>query len=398
MRLDTMGFWPFGRDPANIEIASRVVTAATQSGHRVRGKLTLHFLEAQRQADADLAADRCAALAAALLREAPDHSVIGAEAQLSADLTAHYPQDVAAARVVELAALHVVGDSALSDELRRASGSSGTMAAVVPPTPPPLHEGASSHEPRPKPWDPAEPSSTHPPAPPVPAARPTSPSAPPPVHGAPPMRRRGSSQIRSIQALLMPPGTSATAMGQFVAPLVKDSAARLLIGFLRAHDLVAVRHVSIDDSSAEMLATLVPVSDAPPGGYEASRAGEIARWQTTLGQGVMFALQHEARVTSVYLAKDALARIDVMPALADAVVEAVSAAAFPDEAGLLAEVVRSPIPAPPDFVSTLAEAMILLACADDDPASVASALAPLLATVQDDLNVAAMIIKASSGG
>src|SRR5262249_20816868 len=148
--------------------------------------------------------------------------------------------------------------------------------------------------------------------------------------------------IRSIQALLMPPGTSPAAMGQFVAPMVKDSAARLLIGFLRAHDLITVRGVAVDDSSAEMLATLVPASDAPPGGYEQSRAGETARWQGTLGQGAMFALQREVRLQSAYLAKEALAKAEVMPALADAVVGSVCAAAFPDEAGLLAEIAKAP--------------------------------------------------------
>lgn len=186
-------------------------------------------------------------------------------------------------------------------------------------------------------------------------------------------------------------------MGQFVAPLVKDSAARLLIGFLRAHDLIAVRGVSIDEGSAEMLASLVPVSDAPPGGYEASRAGEIARWQTTLGQGVMHALQHEVRVVSAYLAKDALARGEVMPALADAVVESICSAAFPEEAGLLTDLGRFPSGVEPAFVTSLAESLTRIAGATEDPASIASALTPLVAMVQDDLNVAALIIKQSSG-
>ena len=52
MPATTMGFWPFGRDPANIELVSRVITAATQNGYRVRGKLTIHFLAPQRQAEA----------------------------------------------------------------------------------------------------------------------------------------------------------------------------------------------------------------------------------------------------------------------------------------------------------------------------------------------------------
>src|SRR4051812_30870504 len=121
-RGDEMGFWPFGREPAEIEIATRVITAATQNGVKVRGKLTIHFDEQQRQIDADAAADRCATVAIALLREAPDHErLIGAEAQLNAHLLARYPSDIASARAVELAALHVVGDPTLSDELRRAS-------------------------------------------------------------------------------------------------------------------------------------------------------------------------------------------------------------------------------------------------------------------------------------
>jgi hypothetical protein len=418
-----MGFWPFGRDPANIELVSRIITAATQNGYRVRGKLTIHFLEPQRQADADEAADRCSAAAVAMLREAPDHGrLIGAEAQLSADLTARYPHSAAPARGVELAALHVVGDPTLSDELRRASG---TMPAVGGPA---TQQSSITSRPPPAAGTPRPPAtssasatpSSMPPAPlgetPRPPASLSQParsypsSAPAPGHEAsaiskspstaapPPMRRRGSSQIRSIQSLLMPPGTSPAAMGQFVAPIVKDSAARLLIGFLRAHDLVTVRKVSLDENSAELLASLVPASDALPGGYEASRAGEIARWQAVLGQGPMFALHHEVRVWSAHLAKESLARAEVMPALADAVVESICAAAFPDEAGLLAEVARLPSPLPADFVGQLAQALTQLAEAEDDPASLSAAMAPLVTTVQDDLQVSATIIKQSSGG
>jgi hypothetical protein len=146
-----------------------------------------------------------------------------------------------------------------------------------------------------------------------------------------------------------------------------------------------------------MLASLVPMSDASPGGYEASRAGEIARWQTTLGQGVMYALQHEVRVVSAYLAKEALARAEVMPALADAVVEALCASAYPDEAGLLTDLGRFPGAVDRAFVSVLAHDLTRIAGTSEDPASIAAALTPLVAMVQEDLNVAAQIIKQSSG-
>src|SRR5262249_50683293 len=135
--------------------------------------------------------------------------------------------------------------------------------------------------------------------------------------------------------------------------------------------------------------TLVPVSDAPPGGYELSRAGEIARWQAALGEGCIPALHHEVRVASAYLAKDALARIEVLPALADQVVEAVCGAAFPDDPGILAELARFPIPMSADFVADLTGALIRHAGAGDDPAAMASALAPLVATVREDFNVTA---------
>jgi hypothetical protein len=184
-------------------------------------------------------------------------------------------------------------------------------------------------------------------------------------------------------------------MAHYVAPLVKDSAVRLLIGFLRAHDLVTVRGVSIDDNSAEMLANLVPVSDASPGGYEASRATEIHRWQSTLGEGPISALRREVNVMSVHLAKDALARVEVMPALADAVVEAVIATAFPDDPGIATELGR--FPSDPDFVPFVARELSKLAGTADDPVTLAAALTPLFAMIQDDLNVAATIIKQSSG-
>jgi hypothetical protein len=212
----------------------------------------------------------------------------------------------------------------------------------------------------------------------------------------PPIRRR-SSQTRSVQSLLMPPGTPPMVMGQFVAPTVKDSAARLLVGFLRAHDLIGVRHVTIDESSAEMLATLVPASDAPPGGYESSRASELSRWQSVLGEPAIAAVRGRLQLYSVYLARQALAVVELMPTLADAVIEGICGAAFPDAPGLAAEAAQLPTPITADFVNRMAIDLTARGRTADDPAAMASALAPLVATVQEDLKIQAMIIKASSG-
>jgi hypothetical protein len=357
MGLTTMGFWPFGRDPANIEIVSRVVTATAQNGYRVRAKLTLHFVDPLSQADADEAADHCASQATALLREAPDHSsIIGNEARLSTELGARYPVTSAKLRAIELASIHVVGDPALSDELRR---------AVTP----------TSLSPYPG----------------IPAVSVTS------ATPGPPAVRRRSSQIRSVQSLLMPPGTPPAVMGQFVAPTVQDSAARLLVGFVRAHDLIGVRKVTIDENSAEMLATLVPPSDAPPGGYEASRASELARWEAALGGAAIAALRHQLHLYSVYLVRQALGVVELNATMADAVIEGICAAAFPESAGLAAEAAQLPSPIPSDFVDRMVVDLVRRAGTADDPSAMASALAPLVATVQDNLKISAMIIKASSG-
>ena len=193
-----MPFWPFGRDPADIEIATRVITAATQNGVKVRGKLTIHFSEAQRQNNADAAADRCATVAIGLLREAPEHQrLIGAETQLNAQLLARYPGDIASARAVELAALHVVGDPALSDELRRAS-SSGSIAPLPPSTQPPprssLPSGSGAPSSRAATVS-SPPRSVSPSS--VPALHSaSSPSPPHSGYGAPPRRRGCPARLR----------------------------------------------------------------------------------------------------------------------------------------------------------------------------------------------------------
>lgn len=196
---------------------------------------------------------------------------------------------------------------------------------------------------------------------------------------------------------MMPPGATPAAMSQFVVPHVRDSAARILIGFLRAHDLIAVRGVTFDEGSAEVLATLVPASNAPPGGYEASRAGEIARWQTTLGQGVMFALQREVHLAAAYLTKDAFVRVEVKPAVVDTLLESICQTAFPDDAGLVAEVSQVPGAMAAGYFSLVAQNLTRIAGGHEEPALVASSLAPLFGMVQEDLTTLATIIKHASG-
>jgi hypothetical protein len=415
LRGDEMPFWPFGREPAEIEIATRVITAATLNGVKVRGKLTIHFSDPQRQADADAAADRCATVAIALLRESLDHErLIGAEAQINAQLLARYPGDIAPARAVEIAALHIVGDPALSDELRRTSG--GSVAPITPTVPPPrptltssgapsVRSGAPSVRsgaPSVRSGSPSAPPRSHSPssiAPPSSMSAPISVLSPLPPHagyGAPP-RRRGTSQIRSIHSLLMPAGSPPSAMGAFVAPAVRDSSARLLIGFLRAHDLITLRRVLVDESSAEMLASAVPLSDGPPGGYEASHSAEIARWSQAIGADVMTALHHEVNAVSVFLARDAMARVDLNRALAVAVMDAAITAAFPGDEARFADLTRFLDTSTPAFADAVVHDLTRIAGCGDDPTAMTAALRPLIVLLQEDLATAATILKLSTG-
>lgn len=422
-----MPFWPFGREPAEIEIVTRVITAATQNSVKVRGKLTLHFSEPQKQAAADIAADRCATVAIALLREAPDpERLIGVETQLSSQLLFRYPTDIAAVRAVEIAALHVLGNPTLSDELRRtssgapippksmppprpltpsnsgaASGRISQLPSVAPPSLSPSSRSPASLSPASQQSPVSQSPSSLSPSSLSPASQqaPLSVSSPLPPHagyGAPP-RRRGSSQIRSIQSLLLPPGTPPAGMGAFVAPTVRDSSARLLIGFFRAHDLVTLRRVTIDESSAEMLANLVPASDAPPGGYETSRAAEIARWSQALGAEVVAALHQEVNAVSVFLTRDAILRIDLNKTLAAAVIDASISSAFPGEEARFADLGRFPDATTPAFTETVVHELVRIAGCGDDPAAMTAALKPLISLIQEDLSTSAMIVKIATG-
>src|SRR6187455_2085398 len=106
-----MAFW----SAADVEIASRIITAKMRNERRLRGKLTLHFLDPQTQSDADQAADRCASIAEDIISEAADHEeILAAEAEFVSALRRRLPIDIPPVRSIDLAGLHVVGDQVAS--------------------------------------------------------------------------------------------------------------------------------------------------------------------------------------------------------------------------------------------------------------------------------------------
>ncbi|MDI1447025.1 hypothetical protein [Polyangium sp. 6x1] len=400
-----MAFW----STADVELVSRVVTAKTKNDRRVRGKLTLHFAEAQTQGNADDAADRCATLAEELFGEADDHEqLIGAEAELAAALRLRLPARFPSIRSLDLAALHVVGDPGTSAALRRASTT--TMRAVTGPvsTPAPnTMRGRATPSSMPPSGDVpsgsfrvaqlgSAPSGTF--RAPIASSGPASgPISTPGPRSSPPTRRGTLGRMRAIMpGMMLAPGAPPEAIGQGLAPFVRDCAGRILVGFLRGYDLLALRGLALEEGSAEMLAALVPVSDAPLGGYEASRTAELARWQNAFGEAVFQRVRRESQVAAIYLAHMALGRLGVPPSVGLPILQEAAPAAFAGERGTVLEMARYVSTPAESFVPALCQNLVEIVGHGDAP-QLAAALAPLVTSVEEDMAIAATFARDASG-
>ena len=400
-----MAFW----STADVELVSRVVTAKTKNDRRVRGKLTLHFVEAQTQGNADDAADRAATIAEELFWEADDHEqLIGAEAELAAALRLRLPPRFPMIRSLDLAALHVVGDPGTSAALRRASTTTMRSAAgPVSTTAPNTTRGHASPSSMPPSGETssgsfrvaqlatsssgsfrAPMSSSGPPSGPV--------STPSPRSSAPPTRRGTLGRMRAIiPGMMLAAGAPPEAIGQALGPFVRDCAGRILVGFLRAYDLLTLRGLALE-GSAEMLAALVPVSDAPLGGYEASRTAELGRWQNAFGEGVFQRVRRESQVAAIYLAHMALGRLGVPPSVGLPILQEAAPSAFAGERGTVLEMARYVSLAPESFVPALCHHLVEVV-GHGDQGQLSAALAPLVTSVDEDMTVAATFAKDATG-
>ncbi|WP_441291984.1 hypothetical protein ACSRUE_17520 [Sorangium sp. KYC3313] len=334
-----MGFWPFGgREPVNVESASQVVTAGT---HRetLRGKLTLYFKEPQTRSAADRAAERCAQIAGDLLRETAEHeALLGKEAELAAAIAARAPRGLPGLRAIELAALHVVTERSTPSSI-----------------PPPISV------------------------------------RPPPSSGAQRARAAGAGAARGSSPGLI--GSPPTVIAAALAPLLRDASTRLLLGCLRAHDMIIVRRVAIDPGAADQLAALLPVSEAPPGEFEASRAAELSRWHTVLGSPVISQLRAESCAISAQKARVALGAANIAAGVAGELIDALCRTAFPGLALSSAHIDRY---AEQDLNELAAESMArILRHPNSKPLRLA--LGPLLDAVHGDVDGISRLAKASLG-
>ncbi|WP_437285561.1 hypothetical protein [Sorangium sp. So ce406] len=391
-----MGFWPFGgREPANVESASQVVTAAAR-GENVRGKLTLYFKEPQTQSTADRAAERCAQVAGELLREvAAQAPLLGREAELATAIAARAPRGVPALRAIELASLHVVTDR--TTQSRRVASSPVLLHE------PPRSAGTPSSRPPPSGagWGAAPASSRglgqmSGASPVIGRDSPSSVPPPksvrsPPSSGAPRLRGAGAGNGRGSSPGLI--GSPPTVIAAALAPLLRDTSARLLFGCLRAHDLIIVRRVAIDPGATEVLTALLPASDAPPGELEASRAAELTRWHTALGSPVISQLRAESCAISAQKARMALGTAGIAPGVVGELVDALCRTAFPGLALSGAQVDRY---AEQDL-SELAAENVARILRHPNTKQLRLALGPLLDAVHSDMDAISRIARASLG-
>ncbi len=336
-----MRFWPFGSDKeADVEFASRVVTASAQDGATVRGKVSVHFGAPHRKDSADELADRAAELLRQIFEAArAGAGVLGTEADLAAKIHEAIPaSDV---RSVEVVAVHLVGDTV---------------------EPPPNRQ----------------PPSTRPPAP------------------QPLPRRMSSSQMLAVRdSRLIPEGAPPEAVAEAIVPLLRDARTRTLVGLLRAYDLTVLRHLDLDPRESGDFGELVPQSTAAPGHFEDSRGEELARWEAKLGEEVMLALRDEAATVASFFLHSNLAGSGLDPKLVVTILDRAATKAFPGGApqANLARYLQGA------SASSAAElAARALSILEQDPRRVdalATVITPTLQSLQDDFAFVAQQIMLS---
>ncbi|WP_044986489.1 hypothetical protein [Sorangium cellulosum] len=213
----------------------------------------------------------------------------------------------------------------------------------------------------------------------------------PPSSGAYRLRGAGAGNGRGSSPGLV--GSPPTVIAAALAPLLRDASTRLLLGCLRAHDLIIVRRVAIDPGAAEQRATLLPVSEAPPGELEASRAAELARWHAVLGSPVISQLRAESCTISAQKARMALSTAAIPPGLVGELVDALCRTAFPGFALSSAHIDRYV----EHDLSELAAESVARILRHPNSKQLRLALGPLLEAVQTDMDAISSLAKASLG-
>jgi hypothetical protein len=454
-----MGFWPFGKkdkaeveDDGGIDYTSRVVTHAIASGAIVRGKLVIHFEQPVSQGVAEGTTVAAVAALERAMSAADELAALtgsGVTDRVLAELA-----DVERPRSIELVALHIVDEAAPGSRAEPIPPSRAVAPAPAPPasTPPPRAgsvppvEEAGSLPPPPKfssvpprrldsapppRFDSAPPprfdSATPPKLSSVPppkldsAPPPKLSSAPPPklgsvpppsmasriatrpfpyeIDSAPasvPQSRKPSGQMLIARGeRLVPHDATPESAADALVPLMRDATTKLALGILRAYDLTVVRNVELDPGDSAMAEAIIPISSAPLGFFAESRRDELQRWETALGAEAYGGLDSECATMIAFLFYDALRHVGIDTPTIAAVVERMSERAFPDRSVAIAKLGRYLHPVEGTAANELANGVVRAVGHADALRRLDAMLTPLLASLQDDVAIAAAQVRSA---
>lgn len=189
--------------------------------------------------------------------------------------------------------------------------------------------------------------------------------------------------------LFLPSGAGPYEVARGLTPLLRDTAGRILVAFLRTYDLTVVRRVPLDAVESDILSSLTAPSDGAPGTYVASHTPELQRWREALGATKMDLLQREASLAAAALAYDSLSTEGVPQSMANAVVDGLAGSAFGDP-DLMMDLGRYLFPAH-ETTSAEAFANMIGVAGEDMPPGMETALDPLFASLREEVAAAALI-------
>lgn len=368
-----MRFWPFGskekepEESSDLDFASRVVTGPSQDGSVLRAKVTVHFQEPRSTSAAEPIVERASQwLRACFYASDTGQELVGTEPEMGREATHELAAEIPALRSVDVVALHILSESPTP-----------APPSVGPPPAGPPSAGPSSH-------------------PPASVAKPS--SRPPPMTPPPKRSSSSSSQMLAVRdSRLIPEGATVDTAAYAIVPLLRDAATRVLIGVLRACDLVIIRGLRLDTTSADDMGELVPQSTAAAGRFAEERRDELARWEERLGDDKVGALRTESAAVVCYFLHTSLQQVGVETSAATELLEAAARSAF-DEEGALSSMPYY-LGSASDPTDALARKALLIV--DDDADAFASftvMLSPVLASLHEDFAFTSGQIKISMSG
>ena len=169
---------------------------------------------------------------------------------------------------------------------------------------------------------------------------------------------------------------------------MRDAATKLLIAVLRAYDLLVVRNIAVDRSMSSLDA-IVPVSSVPLGFFADSRVEELERWENALGVLKLEALRGEAATIVCYLLHQALDHGGVAMTASTTILERIAEGAFGEGSAPLLQIGRYLHLIDGSPAGELGSAVVKIVGHREQLERLEAALTPVLASLQEDLSLAA---------